>query len=129
MAEAKIASRPVGHPAGFGESRQKSKMGARSIPPSPAGPMGSPSGGWTTVMSPGSTGTTGPTGAGVAPEATGAGVDDGPPPLSAGIGSTSGPMTSGGTPPGGKAHIARTRPPPNEPANWSTTDAGHQSPW
>ena len=68
---------------------------------------------------------------GVAPEAVGPGVGVGvgdEPPVSAGIGSTSGPTTFGGTPPGGKAHIARTRPPPNAPANASTTDAGHQSP-
>src|SRR4051812_9044351 len=62
-------------------------------------------------------------------ESPGAGVLPGPPGGSGGIGTTSGPTTCGGTPPGGKAHIAAIRSPPHAAANASTIDAGHQSPW
>ena len=65
-------------------------------------------------------------GAGVSP---GASEGAGPPPPELGIGCTSAPTTSGGVPPGGKPHIAVTRPPPNDVANASTIEAGHQSPW
>ncbi len=73
----------------------------------------------------------GPLGAalGTSEEPGSAGSPGPSPPLSGGIGTTSGPTTSGGTPPGGNAHIAAIRPPPNAVANSSTTDAGHHSPW
>jgi hypothetical protein len=44
-----------------------------------------------------------------------------------GSGTTSGPVTSGGMPPGGKTHAAGMRPPPNAVANASTIEAGHHS--
>ncbi len=124
-----VASTPSGHPAGGGSTRQIVKIGIRIWPPrSPPPSSGVSMAGVTGGMSPGSMtgGAVGVApGAGVVP---GFGVGPFPPPPPCGIGSTSGPTTSGGTPPGGKPHIAGTRPPPKAVPKASTTDAGHQSP-
>src|SRR6185436_15473498 len=59
----------------------------------------------------------------------GPGVTAGPWSPDGGSGTTSGPVTSGGTPLGGKTHAAGMRPPPNAVPKASTIDAGHHSPW
>ena len=121
----KVASMPVGQPAGGGVRKQIVRPGMRTTPPTSESPIGVSRTGVTGVMSPGSMIVGDADGFALSP---GAGDDPPPPPPPCGIGSTSGPTTSGGTPPGGKPHMAGIRPPPNAVPNASTTDAGHQSP-